>query len=102
MKLSTEVKLLQRYMLKRIFSLFKKSSNNQNDRQARRNKQINRNDRSNGLLFFALLILTINVVSCWGVITDPQSNPDVVKSAFTLNTTIVSSLIGFVTGKAIN
>ena len=90
-------------MLKRILSLFQKGSgNNQHDRQATRNQQINRDDRSNGLLFFALLILTINVVSCWGVITDPQSNPDAVKSAFTLNTTIVSSLIGFVTGKAIS
>ena len=84
-------------IFKSLVSVFSKGSrNHQGDRQASQNQKVNKNDRSNGLLFFALLILTINVVSCWGVITDPQSNPDAVKSAFTLNTTIVSSLIGLV------
>ena len=81
----------------KIFSAFK----SKNTRQ-KIDRQPNKNDRSKTLfIIFTLCLLTITTVNCWQVINNPQSDPDAVKSAFILNTTIVSGLIGFVTGKAI-
>ena len=89
-------------IFKSLLSVFNKSSrNHQSDRQAKRNQQINRDDRSNVLFYFTLFIITIAIVVCCKVIVDPLSNPDVVKLAFTFLTVIVSSLVSFVTGKAI-
>ena len=61
-----------------------------------------KNYRSDILFIFTLFVLTITLYFCWGIIINPDSNPDSVKSAFSLIVTIVTSLLGFVTGKAIS
>lgn len=53
------------------------------------------------LFIFTLFTLTITLYFCWGIVNNPESNPDNVKSAFALITSIVSGLVGFVTGKAV-
>ena len=60
------------------------------------------NYRSDILFVFTLFVLTITLYFCWGIIINPDSNPDNVKSAFSLIVAIVSGLLGFVTGKAIS
>ena len=57
--------------------------------------------RADILFIFTLFVLTISLYFCWGIVTDPASNPDNVKSAFALIVAIVSGLVGFITGKAI-
>ena len=57
--------------------------------------------RTDILFIFTLFTLTITLYFCWGIVNNPQSNPDNVKSAFALITSIVSGLVGFVTGKAV-
>ena len=58
--------------------------------------------RTDILFLFTLFTLTITLYFCWGIVNNPESNPDNVKSAFALITSIVSGLVGFVTGKAIS
>ena len=65
------------------------------------NNKSHRNYRINILFVFTLFTLTISLYFGWGIINNPQSNPDSVKFAFTLISSIVSGLVGFVTGKAI-
>ncbi|MGK7885951.1 MAG: hypothetical protein AB4057_15175 [Crocosphaera sp.] len=60
------------------------------------------NYRSDILLVFTLFVLTITLYFCWGIIINPDSNADNVKSAFSLIVAIVSGLLGFVTGKSIS
>ena len=57
--------------------------------------------RTDILFVFTLFTLTITLYFCWGIVTNPTSNPENVKSAFSLIVAIVSGLVGFVTGKAI-
>ena len=54
------------------------------------------------LFLFTLFTLTITLYFCWGIVNNPESNPEIVKSAFSLIVAIVSGLVGFVTGKAID
>ena len=65
------------------------------------NNKSHQNYRINVLFVFTLFTLTISLYFGWGIINNPQSNPDSVKFAFTLISSIVSGLVGFVTGKAI-
>ena len=58
--------------------------------------------RTDILFVFTLFTLTITLYFCWGIVNNPASNPENVKSAFSLIVAIVSSLVGFVTGKAIS
>ena len=58
--------------------------------------------RTDILFVFTLFTLTITLYFCWGIVNNPVSNPDNVKSAFALITSIVSGLVGFVTGKAVS
>lgn len=64
--------------------------------------RIPKNYRSDILFIFTLFVLTITLYFCWGIINNPESNPENVKSAFSLIVAIVSGLLGFVTGKAIS
>ena len=58
--------------------------------------------RTNILFVFTLFTLTITLYFCWGIVINPESNPENVKSAFALIVAIVSGLVGFVTGKAVS
>lgn len=57
--------------------------------------------RINILFVFTLFTLTLSLYFGWSIIDNPQSSPDSVKFAFTLISSVVSGLVGFVTGKAI-
>ncbi len=59
------------------------------------------NYRIDILLIFTLFTLTITLYFCWGIVHDPESNPEIIESAFSLIVAIVIGLVGFVTGKAI-
>ncbi|MDJ0730305.1 MAG: hypothetical protein QNJ33_09980 [Crocosphaera sp.] len=85
--------------LKNIFQRFKRSQTplSQTD-----NNLIHQNYRSDILFIFTLFVLTITLYFCWGIINNPDANPENVKSAFSLIVAIVSGLLGFVTGKAIS
>ena len=85
--------------LKNIFQRSKRPKKNvhQTDK-----KFIYQNYRSDILFVFTLFVLTITLYFCWGIIINPDSNPDNVKSAFSIIVAIVSGLLGFVTGKAIS
>lgn len=65
------------------------------------NNKRQQNYRINVLFVFTLFTLTISLYFGWGIINNPQSSPDSVKFAFTLISSIVSGLVGFLTGKAI-
>ena len=87
--------------IKRIISrLTKTNLHSKRNRQEIRD-QVHKRYRTNILFAFTLLTLGITFCFCWQIIANPESNPDTIKSAFTLVTAIFSGLIGFVTGKAV-
>ncbi|MEM8717727.1 MAG: hypothetical protein AAGE84_00255 [Cyanobacteria bacterium P01_G01_bin.39] len=57
--------------------------------------------RTDILFVFTIFTLTFTLYFCWGIVNNPESNPENVKSAFALILAIVSGLVGFVTGKAV-
>ena len=80
----------------------------QGDRRKSQQKKDNSSNNSHQsyhidiLLVFAIVNLSISLYFCWGIVINPESDADNVKFAFALITSIVSGLVGFVTGKAIN
>ncbi|MEL7405811.1 MAG: hypothetical protein AAFN00_02420 [Cyanobacteria bacterium J06558_2] len=46
--------------------------------------------------------MSITLCLCWGIVINPESDPEIVKSAFALIGTIIAGLVGFVTLKAIS
>lgn len=85
--------------LKNIFQRRQKTISPQKKENLRR--QSHQRYRTDILFIFTLFTLTITLYFCWGIVNNPESNPDNVKSAFALITSIVSGLVGFVTGKAV-
>ena len=89
---------------KGLSKLFRPSKQNTSELQKEKEnirKIAHQRYRTNILFIFTLFVLTITLYFCWGIVNNPESNPDNVKSAFALITAIVSGLVGFVTGKAI-
>lgn len=85
--------------------LFKRSNNTDTDlaqEQENIRNAVHQRYRTNILFAFTLFTLTLTLCFCWGVVNNPESNPEKIKFAFTLITAIVSGLIGFITGKAIS
>ena len=87
--------------IKRIISRLKRTDSNLKQNSQKIRDQVHKRYRTNILFAFTLLALGITFCFCWQIIANPESNPDTIKSAFTLVTAIVSGLIGFVTGKAV-
>ncbi len=63
--------------------------------------QAHQRHRTDTLFIFTLLTLSITLYFCWGIVINPVSSPENIKSAFALIIAIVSGLVGFVTGKAV-
>ena len=63
--------------------------------------QVHQRYRTDTLFVFTLLTLTITLYFCWGIVINPASSPENIKSAFALIVAIVSGLVGFATGKAV-
>ena len=85
--------------LKNIFKKGNRAISNQEKENLRNFSH--QNYRTDILFVFTLFTLTITLYFCWGIVNNSESNPENVKSAFSLITAIVSGLVGFVTGKAI-
>ena len=86
--------------LKNIFKRRQKTISKKEQQNLR--NQIHQRYRTNILFVFTLFTLTITLHFCWGIVHDPASNPEKVKSAFSLIVSIVSGVVGFVTGKAVS
>lgn len=86
--------------LKRIFQRGQPTISDQEQQNLR--NLTHQRYRTDILFMFTLFTLTITLYFCWGIVNNPQSNPENVKSAFSLIVAIVSGLVGFVTGKAID
>ena len=89
---------------KSLDKLFRPSKQNTSELQKEQENLrnlVHQRYRADILFIFTLFVLTISLYFCWGIVTDPASNPDNVKSAFALIVAIVSGLVGFITGKAI-
>ena len=86
--------------LKNIFKLSPKTISQQEKENLR--NQSHQRYRTDILFVFTLFTLTITLYFCWGIVNNPASNPENVKSAFSLIVAIVSGLVGFVTGKAVS
>ena len=53
------------------------------------------------LFVFTLVVLLLTLYFCWGIVSDPASDCDRVKSAFEIIKAIITGLVGFLMGKAI-
>ena len=85
--------------------LFQPSSHTDSDlaqEQENIRNTVHQRYRTNILFIFTLFTLTLTLYFCWGIVMNPESNPDRIKFAFTLITAIVSGLVGFITGRAVS
>lgn len=94
--------MINRFNWKNLKNIFHQSKGSKKTISQTDKKLMYQNYRSDILFVFTLFVLTITLYFCWGIITDPKSKPENVKSAFSLIVAIVSGLLGFVTGKAIS
>lgn len=89
--------------LKKLKNIFKRRQPTISDQEQQNLRNLTHQRYRTDILFvFTLFTLTITLYFCWGIVNNPVSNPDNVKSAFALITSIVSGLVGFVTGKAVS
>ena len=89
--------------LKKLKNIFKRRQPTISDQEQQNLRNLTHQRYRTDILFvFTLFTLTITLYFCWGIVNNPQSNPENVKSAFSLIVAIVSGLVGLVTGKAIS
>ena len=89
--------------LKKLKNIFKRRQPTISDQEQQNLRNLTHQRYRTDILFvFTLFTLTITLYFCWGIVNNPQSNPENVKSAFSLIVAIISGLVGFVTGKAVS
>ena len=88
--------------LNKLFRLLKNNASELHKEKENLPNQTHQRYRTDILFVFTLFTLTITLYFCWGIVNNPESNPENVKSAFSLIVAIVSGLVGFVTGKAVS
>ena len=91
--------LIKLNFLKKLFKIGDRS-NAEREQETLRNLKHQRY-RIDILFVFTLVVLLLTLYFCWGIVSDPASDCDRVKSAFEIIKAIITGLVGFVMGKAI-